>query len=279
MKKKLLISFSGGRTSAFMLWWILNNWKDEFEIIIVFANTGKEHEKTLYFVNQCAKYFGCEIIWVEGYPVSKKGWQVAARVVDYYSASRDGRPFEEMIAKLGIPSTAAPFCSDQLKGRVIKAYLKSIGWEKYFIAIGVRCDEIDRINPNWKRKRIIYPLVTVVPTVKSMVIQFWKGMLFDLEVPIGFGNCDNCWKKTVKMLTNNMRRHPESFDWWQKMIDEYGHLAPRESVSKMKPPFTFFRGGLFPKDFKKLAELEDTQLQLFSDQFKLDGCGESCEAF
>ena len=46
-----VISFSGGRTSGYMLWRILqaNNGLPE-EAIVTFANTGKEEEATLEFV-------------------------------------------------------------------------------------------------------------------------------------------------------------------------------------------------------------------------------------
>ena len=64
MKKHGLISFSGGETSAFMLWWLLINKSDEYDFTIVFANTGRENESTLLFVKQCAELFGCEIVWI-----------------------------------------------------------------------------------------------------------------------------------------------------------------------------------------------------------------------
>ncbi|PWN67624.1 hypothetical protein [Chryseobacterium oncorhynchi] len=65
MKKKGLISFSGGETSGFMLWWLLENKSNEYDFTILYANTGRENDATLEFVKNCAEYFGCEIIWVE----------------------------------------------------------------------------------------------------------------------------------------------------------------------------------------------------------------------
>ena len=49
-----VISFSGGRTSAYMLWRVLqsNNGLPD-DAIVCFANTGKEHDATLQFVKDC----------------------------------------------------------------------------------------------------------------------------------------------------------------------------------------------------------------------------------
>ena len=57
-----VISFSGGRTSAYLLWRVLqsNNGLPE-EAIVCFANTGKEEEATLEFVRDCEQNWGVEI--------------------------------------------------------------------------------------------------------------------------------------------------------------------------------------------------------------------------
>lgn len=303
MKKKLLISFSGGRTSAFMTWWLLNVWEDRhnWDIIVVFANTGLEAPGTLLFVKRCAHYWNINIIWVEAVPVqspvrvTKKGktigggwWGVTHKIVDYFTASRaaeliDGTfsptPFEEIIKHLGIPTTNAPFCSDQLKSKAIKSYMKSIGWRCYYTAIGIRSDEVDRVGSNYVKERLIYPLISIRPTTKVDIINWWINKPFDLTIHEDEGNCINCWKKDMKRLVRNAKRNPLSFRWWQYITDKYGHIQTRKSISKLKPPFNFYRGNLSPNDIFKLAGLDEDQLDELTKNEKLNGCSESCEAF
>ena len=64
--KRLIVSFSGGRTSAYMTKRILDTWRDKYtDIVVLFANTGQEHEKTLEFVRNCDTKFGFNTVWLE----------------------------------------------------------------------------------------------------------------------------------------------------------------------------------------------------------------------
>ena len=64
--KQLLISFSGGATSAYMTKLLLEKLNpNEYEIKVVFANTGKEREETLEFVRDCDIRWGFNTVWVE----------------------------------------------------------------------------------------------------------------------------------------------------------------------------------------------------------------------
>ena len=49
--KTLVISFSGGRTSGYMTKKLLETKKKWKEVLVLFANTGQEHEKTLEFIS------------------------------------------------------------------------------------------------------------------------------------------------------------------------------------------------------------------------------------
>jgi hypothetical protein len=285
-RKKLLISFSGGRTSAYMMWWCYKNLQQDYTLISVFANTGKEVEGTLEFVRDCSIKWGIPIVWVEarhlddfGRPYTKKGWTVKHKVVSFETASRKGEPFEEMISVLGIPTTNAPFCSDQLKRKAIESYLKSIGWKDYWKAIGIRSDEIDRVNENWVEKKILYPLVNLKPTTKKQIIGWFNFQDFNLSIHPDDGNCDNCWKKDLLRLCRNARRSPEGYEWWQRMTDKYGHFAPRPGQKKMTPPFNFYRGNINPKDILYLSKFSDEEIKQKAKNERLDGCSESCEAY
>lgn len=283
---KLLISFSGGRTSAYMLWYLYNQWPDreKWEKIVVFANTGRESEETLFFVDECSQEWGIPIVWVEakhrdenGNTFSKKGWKTAHKIVSYETASRNGEPFEELISVLGIPRTDEPHCSRQLKAAAIESYLKSIGWNSYYRAIGIRFDELKRISPDRIKKKIIYPLAEINPMTKLTISEWWSKQSFDLKTHPDEGNCDNCWKKDFPRLARNMVRNPKSFDWWESMEKKYGYFNPRNNT--LKPPFNFYRNNKSTVDIRLMAEMSQAELKQLTMFDTLDGCQESCEAF
>lgn len=59
-----VISFSGGRTSAYMLHRILERGLEP-DVHILFCNTGREDDRTLDFVNACSRATQVPIHWLE----------------------------------------------------------------------------------------------------------------------------------------------------------------------------------------------------------------------
>jgi len=295
-KPKLLISFSGGRTSALMTYWLLNSWKDTHEMIVVFANTGKEREETLEFIHRCDEHFRFNVIWIEAITNPIHGQGITAKVLNFKSASRNGEPFEAMIAKHGIPNQNTPHCSRELKGHAIRAYARAIGWKDYQTAIGIRKDEPKRLD--WikaKKENIIYPLALDFPCSKFDVNQFWWHQPFDLKLKSYEGNCDLCWKKSFRKLITILAENPEKAIWWQQMEDQYGEYIPeqRRHNKKITTPILFFReqttvSELIEEskfDFEKARdESQDINSLLGFQNWNefMDsngGCVESCEVF
>ena len=115
-----VISFSGGRTSAYMLWRVLQaNGGLPEEAIVVFANTGKEEEATLEFVRDCETNWGVEIHWLEYQNDDPK-----FRRVNFETASRNGEPFEMLIRKRKyLPNPVTRLCTAELKIQTIHKYV------------------------------------------------------------------------------------------------------------------------------------------------------------
>ena len=125
--KKLLISFSGGRTSAFMCKLILEHPKyKDVEKLFVFANTGKERNETLRFVDKCDQKFGLNLVWVEADVNHKKGRGTDYKIVNFKTSSRKGEPFKEVIKAYGLPSKYYRHCTRELKEIPIHKYTQSI---------------------------------------------------------------------------------------------------------------------------------------------------------
>ena len=295
-KKKLSISFSGGRTSAYMTQWLLKNKSDEYDFLITFANTGKENEETLQFVKKCDEYFGLNVRWIEAVVNPVYGIGIRSKEVTFETASRNGEPFEAFIRKYGIPNSGAPACSSKLKKEAINHFKKSIGWFKTHTAIGIRIDEIDRMSENREKERLVYPLISMIKTTKYDVNAFWKAMPFDLGLKSYQGNCDCCWKKSFRNLMTIAKENPEKFEWWEKMENEMEDFIPPGSIKNEKlidKKRRFYRGAKSVNDLFQMANQpfemavdlsydipKYKQSELFNE--KLDssnGCEESCEAY
>lgn len=255
VREKLLISFSGGETSAYMLWWILKNWSKKYDIKVVFANTGQENEETLLFVKKCSEFFNIEITWVEAVinPINRRG--TTHKIVSFDTAARNGEPFEAMISKYGIPNPTTPHCNRELKLNAINSYMKSIGWKKYFTAIGIRVDEFDRMNPKRKERKLLYPLISEKPMTKSKINQWWKSQPFRLNLKGYQGNCRTCWKKSDVKLWTLVNENRNQFDFFEKMETKFGNFIPESRIQLMTE-----RGDEIPKHtyfFRRNRSVED----------------------
>jgi 3'-phosphoadenosine 5'-phosphosulfate sulfotransferase (PAPS reductase)/FAD synthetase len=207
-----MISFSGGRTSAYMTDLLLKQLPAS-DVVVCFANTGKEERETLDFVLECDRHWNGVVRWLEYDPVDR------FRLVSYETASRDGEPFGALIEKRKyLPNIVWRFCTQELKIRVIKRYMMTLGHKHWTNVVGIRYDEPAR----WSRTLAIgererwdtwLPLVDWKVT-KPMVLDYWKAMPFDLGLDHYMGNCDLCFLKGRNKIRRILTAHPEKAAWW-----------------------------------------------------------------
>jgi len=248
------ISFSGGRTSGYMLWRVIQSGGGQLpcQAIVCFANTGKEDEATLRFVQDCSERWGVEIHWVEFQDADP-----AFKRVTFETASRNGEPFEALIRKRNyLPNPVTRFCTSELKIRTIHKYLKFLGWEhnESMDWVGMRADEQRRAAKIADKSRI--PLVKAGIT-KEDVGAFWRSQPFDLGLPNNngvtmHGNCDLCFLKPAAQVLALIAEKPERAVWWAKM--EALALASKPS------------GAVFRSDrpsYAQMAKYADEQSDMF----------------
>ena len=231
----ILISFSGGRTSGMMTYYLLNNPKYEhYKKIVLFANTGREREETLEFVRDCDEVLNFNTVWIEADISQEMGVGVKPKVVTFETASRIGEkgPFDDLIQKLGIPNPAkSGHCTRDLKKRPMDKYMGTLGYKAkdYITAIGIRADEPRRLT---KRMDAFYPLAEILVSERS-VRAWWKDQSFDLELEDYQGNCDLCFKKSEnKILTCMSEDSVEDTQWWitHEEASEKGHTFSRANT-------------------------------------------------
>jgi len=242
IKEPAAVSFSGGRSSAYMLYRIIeaHGGKLPDYVKCTFANTGKEMPQTLDFVRDCQEAWGVDITWLELGEYEQKGvwksgskegtpiWKASTVIVDYETASRNGEPFERLCIKRNyLPNVMARFCTAELKVRRIRDYLNAFDVADWIQCIGIRADEPRRavkIHGTVDAGHEMYLPMYLDGIKKEDIYDFWMAQDFDLQLPnnngtTDWGNCDLCFLKGGKKKISLIREKPELADWWAKLED------------------------------------------------------------
>jgi len=170
----------------------------------------------------------------------------------------------------------------KINARIRNNYFENKLWKtgrlyKYFLrkkikssleivrVIGIRADELHRKSVNAESEKIIYPLCDEIPFNERMVREFWSKQSFDLGLKDYEGNCDLCFKKSLKKRLTIIKENPKKAKWWLRMEEKYSSeeiprfdLRTNKSIQQLvemaQRPFT---------KAKDLHELSQEQCDLF----------------
>lgn len=230
------ISFSGGRTSAYMLHEILRaNGGLPDRVIVSFQNTGREMPETLDFVHECGQRWGVRIVWLE-----YRSEDPRFEIVSHNSASRDGEPFEALIQKRKfLPNRVSRFCTAELKVHCLTRYLRSIGWERWTNAVGIRADEPGRLGGAPRERYTVWHPLADAGVSRKDVSAFWSKQPFDLRLPnvdgrTQLGNCDGCFLKSEAARAALVRDYPDRAAWWQRMEELAQAISSRPKDARFR---------------------------------------------
>ena len=213
------------------------------DVHLFFQNTGKEREETLVFIDQIAKRWKVNIVWMEwcrvyGQP-DDAPWY---KLVDFETASRNGEPFTMMLEYYAayrkdvknlppvLPNFSNNMCTAYLKVKIGEKHMRAQGYTEWDCVVGIRYDEQkryhrmmaanDRGGTRWEN---VCPSYTAGVT-KEDVSAFWAAQPFDLGMDSDFGNCDLCWKKNEGKLIKTIMDDPSRVIWWSGTEERFGQV-------------------------------------------------------
>jgi 3'-phosphoadenosine 5'-phosphosulfate sulfotransferase (PAPS reductase)/FAD synthetase len=207
-----VISFSGGRTSGYMLRRILDAGLQP-DVHVLFADTGKERDETYTFVRDVAQQWNVPIHWVY----------------------RPGG-FTQLITDRGLPNPVFRFCTQELKIR-LRDWMRAHGYDHWTNVVGIRADEPRRVakmrEADEQRKErwdIALPLAEANVS-EADVMAFWQAQPFDLHLRPQEGNCDLCFLKGPIKRQRIMRERPDLAAWWLEQEARTGSTFRRDVPS------------------------------------------------
>lgn len=285
--KNIFCTVSAGYSSVMMAV-KLKEWYPDHNIIYAMANTSKEREESLEFMNEADKLFGLNMYWIEADYNMERGKGTNFKIVDYADLKRNGEVFEQGIKKYGIPSKINKWCNREMKLVPLKKFCDSVfGKKNYSIAVGIRADEMDRVSKDYKTNNVFYPLLDNGITTRERN-KFWSEQPIKIKIPAYKGNCDLCFEKSNRKLMTIIKEEPHLADWWDNMIDKYSKttIGGKDSYNYYAENggMNFYRQNLSIQDLVKMSEQpfsRATDEYVYeNDLFDLEGdCGSGCKVF
>lgn len=180
--------------------------------MVVFADTGREHEKTYKFIQDFEAYESIPITKIAYDPTQPNKWRMLDDLGEYdaFRALLENRKFK------ALPNRVKRICTDELKIKTAKRFLRTIGVRKFENFIGFRADEPQRVK---KREQKFVNVIDKFPlyddgTTKQDVNEFWANKPYTLQIPAILGNCTMCFMKGENALLAILREYPELGDVW-----------------------------------------------------------------
>ena len=274
-----VVSFSGGRTSAYLVYLMEQRKKVDpsFQVTYIFMDTGAEHPKTYEFIKNVVKYFNINLVClrVEINPELGKGSNYKQISID--DIKYDLKPWEDMLRKYGTPYIGGAFCTDRMKLQPFKKYCEdNFGKGNYTTWLGIRADGPKRLTP----KTNIKYLAEISDFEKPDILSWWKEQEFDLGIEEYLGNCVFCIKKSINKVALAIKDEPILCS---QMINTINADSVRVVDSRTSNSNIMYRGNNNLESI--IAMFSDVSREdLFATlrrakKFDTGSCSESCEVF
>jgi 3'-phosphoadenosine 5'-phosphosulfate sulfotransferase (PAPS reductase)/FAD synthetase len=288
-----VVNFSGGRTSAYMVWLFEQRRKREnINVEYIYCDTGAEHPNTYKFIKDVVENFGIKLTCLRTIINMEFGVGPGYRVVEIDDCKQDLEPFMDVCRKHGTPTVAAPLCSDRMKGIPADKYCNDkYGRGNYYRWLGMRVDEQSRIKttesqldmfektkPADNRIKTTRYLAQISDITKSEVLDWWEDQEFNLDLPEHLGNCVFCIKKGSNKIALAAKDEP---DMAAQFMDMIASDAVHKKPSRDLPPEIMYRGSHSLKsiiDSYENISREDLSRQVLLGGSRESLCSESCEA-
>lgn len=206
-----VISFSGGRTSGYMLRRVLDAGLQP-DVHVLFADTGRERDETYAFVREIEERWAVPIHWLH----------------------RPGYFTQLITDRRCLPNPTMRFCTQELKLRPMRDFMQARGFEHWDNVVGIRADEPRRIakmraqnEERSERWTVLLPLADAGIT-EATVMAFWRAQAFDLALQPYEGNCTLCFLKHVNKRERIAKDRPDLLAWWVEQERRTGQFFRRD---------------------------------------------------